>query len=168
MAITASVSLAGSTALATRGKTLPVRVETSVARETFQGKDVRWWAKRAVQARKDANARGYTIKRLRNVVKYSPTIEESIQLATIVYPKFTEHRAWCIIHHESWMTPDPTHARNVQPIGHEHATGLYQFLPSTFERTPFGHMSIYSPFAQSLAAGYLHAHHGASNWQINC
>ena len=31
--------------------------------ETVQGKGVRWWARRAVQARKDANARGRTIRR---------------------------------------------------------------------------------------------------------
>ena len=31
---------------------------------TYQGKSARWWARRAVQARKDANARGRTIKRL--------------------------------------------------------------------------------------------------------
>lgn len=30
----------------------------------YQGKSVRWWARRAVQARKDANARGRTIRRL--------------------------------------------------------------------------------------------------------
>lgn len=30
----------------------------------YQGKTARWWARRAVQARKDANARGRTIRRL--------------------------------------------------------------------------------------------------------
>jgi hypothetical protein len=33
---------------------------------TFQGRTARWWARRAVQARKDANARGQTIRRLRH------------------------------------------------------------------------------------------------------
>lgn len=31
----------------------------------YQGKPILWWARRAVQARKDANARGRTIKRLK-------------------------------------------------------------------------------------------------------
>lgn len=31
----------------------------------YQGRSARWWARRAVQARKDANARGRTIRRLR-------------------------------------------------------------------------------------------------------
>ena len=33
---------------------------------TYQGKTARWWARRAVQARKDANARGHTIRRLQH------------------------------------------------------------------------------------------------------
>ena len=33
---------------------------------TYQGRPVRWWARRAVQARKDANARGRTIRRLQH------------------------------------------------------------------------------------------------------
>lgn len=42
------------------------RVVVKAQRELYQGKPIRWWAKRAVQARKDANARGRTIKRLRS------------------------------------------------------------------------------------------------------
>lgn len=38
---------------------------TTRAESTYQGKPVRWWARRAVQARKDANARGRTIRRLK-------------------------------------------------------------------------------------------------------
>lgn len=33
--------------------------------ELYQGRNIRWWARRAVQARKDANARGRTIRRLK-------------------------------------------------------------------------------------------------------
>lgn len=39
-------------------------------RTTYQGKSIEWWAKHAVQARKDANARGTKIKRLNHVIKY--------------------------------------------------------------------------------------------------
>lgn len=43
------------------------RTETALVAEnvTYQGKGIRWWARRAVQARKDANARQQTIFRLR-------------------------------------------------------------------------------------------------------
>lgn len=34
----------------------------------YQGKTARWWARRAVQAREDANKRGRTIRRLKRVV----------------------------------------------------------------------------------------------------
>lgn len=36
---------------------------------TYQGRGVRWWARRAVQARRDANARGRTIRRLQATVR---------------------------------------------------------------------------------------------------
>lgn len=57
------------------GETTPVERQASAAEVTYQGKGVRWWAKRAVQARKDANARGRTIRRLRAVVaaKFIPS-----------------------------------------------------------------------------------------------
>lgn len=42
---------------------LGVQVPVATPR-TYQGKPARWWAARAVQARKDANARGRTIRRL--------------------------------------------------------------------------------------------------------
>ena len=42
--------------------------QASAVETTYQGKGVRWWARRAVQARKDANARGRTIKQLRRIV----------------------------------------------------------------------------------------------------
>ncbi len=40
-------------------------------RELYQGKPIGWWARRTVQARKDANARGRTIRRLQAVVRGS-------------------------------------------------------------------------------------------------
>jgi hypothetical protein len=40
-----------------------------VVERTVQGKGVVWWSKRAVQARKDANARGRTIRRLQNAAR---------------------------------------------------------------------------------------------------
>lgn len=134
----------------------------------YQGKPVLWWAKRAVQARKDANARGITIKRLRRTLEHSPSVQESIALAALVYPQMNQARAWRIIKHESWMVPDPLHAYNRTAVNGCHATGLYQFLDCTFRSTPFGHFSIYSPYAQSLAAGWMHAHGRGCEWYIDC
>jgi hypothetical protein len=44
--------------------TAPAQASTVTLTETYQGKSVIWWANRAVQARRDANARGRTIRRL--------------------------------------------------------------------------------------------------------
>jgi len=133
---------------------------------TYQGKPAAWWAKKAQQARRDANARRSTIRRLRRTLRYSPTIQEAVALATIAYPAFSSARAWEIIRHESGMTPDPAHAVNRTPIGSEHASGLYQFLPSTFRSTPYARFSIWSPYAQSLAAGWMHTHGRGCEWAI--
>lgn len=35
------------------------------------------------------------------------------------------------------------------------ASGLFQFLPSTFARTPFAHFDVFDPVANALAAGWL-------------
>jgi hypothetical protein len=126
---------------------------------TYQGKDVRWWAARAQQARRDANARRLTIRRLRRTLAYSPTIREAVKLATIVYPAFSEARAWAIIRHESQGNPN---AKNRSSS----AAGLYQFLDSTWRSTPFGRagLSVFDPFAASLGAGWMHAQGRRCEW----
>jgi hypothetical protein len=43
---------------------------TVAVRELYQGKPIEWWARRTVQARKDANARGRTIRRLRAELRH--------------------------------------------------------------------------------------------------
>jgi hypothetical protein len=144
--------------------TTTATAESTPRSSTYQGKTAFWWAKRAVQARKDANARAHNIKQLKRILSKSPTIRECIKLATIAYPIFTERRAWQIIKHESWMTRDPVHAKNP----HSTASGLYQFLTSTFYSTPYGKagMSIWDPCAQSLAAGWMHSVGRGREWAI--
>jgi hypothetical protein len=161
--VLAAVLIAGLFAWTHTGSSAEQRTSAAV----YQGKSAHWWAKRAVQARKDANARAVTIKRLHVTLAHDPSVTESIRLATMIYPAFTEKRAWQIIRHESWMTKDPLHAYNPTPVGPGcHATGLYQFLDCTFRSTPFGKMSIYSPYAQSLAAGWMHQVGRGREWAI--
>ena len=131
---------------------------------TYQGKSVIWWAKHAQQARKDANARRNTIHRLKRTIRYKVTIKECVKLATIAYPDLNEDRAWRIIGGESRGNPN---AWNDESIWNgEHASGLWQFIPSTFNSTPFGKagMSIWSPCASSLAAGWMHANGRGGEW----
>ena len=134
------------------GAAATATAESTPSTTTYQGKSAVWWANRAVKARKDANARGATIKQLKKDLRYNPTIQECVKLATIAYPAFSERRAWQIINHESQGNPN---AKN----RHSTASGLYQFLTSTFVSTPFGRagMSIWSPCASSMAAGWMHS-----------
>lgn len=129
---------------------------------TIQGKGIAWWANHAVQARKDANARARTIRRLRRAVHTSTTIEDAIRLAAVVYhvdPRMLERKASC----ES----TGGHGYNPHAIGHrqvagERPVGLFQFLPSTWRSTPFARFSPFDPLAAALAAGWMHgpAHRG--------
>lgn len=129
---------------------------------TYQGKSVTWWAKHAVQARKDANARGQTIKRLKTVMRHDESINECVKLATIVYPRFTEARAWRIIFRESWTT-GKQHAKNA----HSTASGLMQFLTSTWATTPFAGISIWSTCGATLGAGWMHQNGRGGEWNYN-
>jgi len=161
----------------------PIRTtQVKTVRTTYQGKDIRWWSTRAVANRKEANAARREIKRLRRSMLLNLSIEESVLLATTAYPsvvechrswcpRFTEARAWCLIRHESWdgtkaslLDFKPTRAVNRTAIGNEHATGLFQFLPSTFRSTPFGRYNILSAYAQAMAAGWMHAHGRGAEW----
>jgi hypothetical protein len=104
------------------------------------------------------------------------SIEESVLIATTAYPQMSEAAAWCIIRRESWngtqaalLSGSPRFARNRTAVWNgEHATGLYQFLPSTFRSTPYGHLDIYSPYVQSMAAGWMFAHGRAREWTNGC
>jgi hypothetical protein len=44
------------------------------------------------------------------------------------------------------------------------ASGLFQFMPSTFATTPFGRLSIWSPYANAMAAGWMQAHGRGGEW----
>jgi hypothetical protein len=113
---------------------------------TFQGKDVDWWARRAVQARKDANKRADTIVRLKRTLAHSPTLTEAIALATTVYRASAAdlwRRGRCESHFRRY-------ARNASG-----ASGYWQFLPSTWASTPFARFSIWSVYAQAFAAAWM-------------
>lgn len=103
---------------------------------TYQGKSAKWWAKRAVQARKDANARGQTIKRLRHqLVSVELNIPKVIEMVFGPYATQAQRVAWC---ESKWYTG----ATNGQ------YQGMFQMGSS--ERRLYGHGS--TPFEQAQAA----------------
>lgn len=87
------------------------------------------------------------VRHLRRTLMHRSSVQEAITLASVVYrvPRSTlSRRAFC----ESKYNP---RARNLASA----ASGLFQFLPSTFASTPFSSLSIFSPYANALAAGWM-------------
>jgi len=68
--------------------------------------------------------------------------------------RMLRRKAWC----ESRFDP---YARNPS----SDATGLFQFLPSTWSTTPYAGRPITSAKYSSLAAGYMHHVGRAGEWQ---
>ena len=95
------------------------------------------------------------VRRLHRVLRQKPSVVEAINLAAAVYD-VSSATLWRKARCESGLWP---YAHN--PSG---ASGLFQFLPSTFRSTPFGRFSIWSPYANALAAGWMHAHGRGGEW----
>lgn len=92
---------------------------------------------------------------LRAARQWRPTVLESIHLAAIAYGQSSStliRKASCESHLWPW-------AHN--PSG---ASGLFQFLPSTWRSTPYGGFSIWNPLAQALAAGWMHRVGRGNEW----
>jgi len=92
------------------------------------------------------------VRSLRATLRHRPSVQEALTIASLVYgaPRAEMERvAFC----ESRLDP---RARNRTPIYNgEHATGLMQTIPSTFRRSPFRDLDIYSPYANALAGAYI-------------
>ena len=73
---------------------------------------------------------------------HNPQVSEALALACSTYGSCSTltRRAWC-------ESRDDPRAQNASG-----ASGLFQFLPSTFRSTPYGRLSVWSPYANALAA----------------
>lgn len=127
--------------------------------ELVQGKPAAWWARHAVQARKDANARAGVIRRLRHarVVEFVPPYEHAAELAAIAYSV----DAGTLIRKGRCESANWTRFHNKSG-----ASGPWQFLPSTWASTPYAQFSSYDPLAAALAAAWMHsaAVHRGGEW----
>lgn len=90
-------------------------------------------------------------------IRHLPSVQEAISLASLIYG-VPRHDMESVARCESGLRP---HATNHQGSG---ATGLFQFMPGTFRGTPFGGLSIFSPYANALAAGWMVARGGWRAW----
>jgi len=96
----------------------------------------------------------HRVKQLTRTLQHTTTTREAIDLACRVYGSCSTlwRRAQC-------ESGGYRFARN--PSG---ASGLFQFLPSTWATTPFASLSIWSPYAQALAAGWMQTHGRGGEW----
>jgi hypothetical protein len=86
-----------------------------------------------------------------------PTVVEAVNLAAAAYGHGPA--LWRKARCETGGTFSPS-ARN-RASG---AAGLFQFLPSTWRSTPFRRFSVWSPYANALAAGWMHAEGRGGEW----
>jgi hypothetical protein len=121
----------------------------------FDGAGPEKWALRFREERRLVDRLRRRLARQRYVVLHDPSVVEAIGLAAATYGHGDElwRKAAC----ESRMNPG---ARNLSSA----ASGLYQFLPGTFASTPYGSFSIFSPYANALAAGWMHSHGRGNEW----
>lgn len=106
--------------------------------------------------RQDHNARAQ-IRRLKRVLATNGSVREAIGLACTAYGHCADlwRKARC-------ETGGTFSARAYNPGSQ--ASGLFQFLPSTWASTPYGRFSVWSAYANALAAGWMHAHGRGGEW----
>jgi hypothetical protein len=152
LVVAALVTVAIAITLKDETQIRPEAASAAAARETYQGKDLSWWAYRAVRNRREANqqrrnseARGRTIKRLKRDlrVRWAPTTDYAYRLAAAAYG-VSQGEMRSIGYCESKHYP---FARNGQ------YRGVMQEGPM-FERGPFGRagFSVYDPIANVMTA----------------
>jgi hypothetical protein len=132
----------------------PVTVTRTVTRDRrIEGWNVSTWRAHAVRNRRRINRLGRRLDELRRALRAPRgSVREALALARVVYGVDQTHRAYC----ESRLDPYATEGHG--PVG------LLQFQPSTWGSTPFGGLSIWSPYAQALAGGWMVRHGRSGEW----
>jgi len=120
----------------------------------FDGHGPEWWAQRWRRERDRTRVLSVALRRQRRVLLNSPHVVEAINLAAAVYGDGST--LWRKARCESHLNP-----RAANPSG---AAGLFQFLGSTWRSTPFAGFSVWSPYANALAAGWMHEHGRGGEW----
>jgi hypothetical protein len=113
----------------------------------FDGLGPEAWAQRAREWH-------HAYERQRRLTFAKPSVREAIDLSCATYGFCSS--LWSKARCESGFSP---FAHN--PSG---ASGLFQFLPSTFRSTPYAGFSIWSPYANALAAGWMHERGRGGEW----
>jgi hypothetical protein len=123
----------------------------------YDGAGPERWAQRWRREHRRLVAMRAELRRQRRVLLRRPQVVEAINLACIAYSNCST--LWRKARCETGGTFDPR-SRN----GDSGAAGLFQFTPSTWATTPYAPLSIWSPYANALAAGWMHAHGRGGEW----
>ena len=99
----------------------------------------------------------WRVHQLTRTLQHHTSTREAIDLACVAYGSCDTlwRRARC----ESGGSPSPRALNSASG-----AAGLFQFLPSTWSTTPFASFSIWSPYANAMAAAWMEAHGRGSEW----
>jgi len=121
----------------------------------FDGAGPERWALRFRRERQLVDDLRRRLHRQRYLILHDTSVDEAIGLAAATYGHSDElwRKAAC----ESGGDPL---ARNLSSA----ASGLFQFLPSTWRSTPYGRFSVWSPYANALAAGWMHSQGRGGEW----
>jgi hypothetical protein len=131
------------------GQTVTVtRTETVRQLQMFQRKPAVWWAKRTWYWKRRTLA-------LKRTLLHRPEIVEAINLSCLLYGNCAT--LWRKARCESVNFTDFYNEGS-------HASGMFQFLPSTWAGTPFGRFSVFSWYANALAAGWMHQQGRGREW----
>lgn len=119
----------------------------AAARGLYRGHTAAYWAR-------IVRVRSAQLRHARRLLFARPSVAEAINLAGATYGQTAA--LWRKARCESHLNP---RAQN-----RSEASGLFQFLPSTWRSTPYGGFSIWSAYANALAAGWMHAHGRGGEW----
>jgi len=125
-------------------------VKTKLVEKRYLGLTARAWASRNWQTT-------IALKRTRRVLLSKPSVVEAINLACATYGNC--ETLWRKANCETGGTFNPLADNPTSD-----ASGLFQFMPSTFASTPYARLSIWSPYANALAAGWMHEHGRGGEW----
>jgi len=115
------------------------------------------WAARYRREHRKVVALRHELRATRRLMLHRPQVREAVNLAATVYGFGST--LWRKANCETGGTFSPTSYNSSSG-----ASGLFQFLPSTWRSTPFGSFSVWSPYANALAAGWMHQAGRGGEW----
>ena len=121
----------------------------------FDGAGPERWALRFRRERELTRRLLNRLHHQRYVLLHRPDVVEAIDLAAATYGNGAT--LWRKARCESGLNPA---ARNLSSA----AAGLFQFIGSTWQSTPYARFDPLSPYANALAAGWMHAHGRGGEW----